>query len=108
MLSSSGRIDRTEPIATVAASGTGYPNAPDGDRREGDCGATESSSDPERVAMAIGEQSGLAVLAAAPHRADRMDDVARRSLPPDVAFASTVLPAPSRRHSSRIAEPPAR
>ena len=48
------------------------------DRREGDRAAAERRGDLERATVARGQQAGSPRVAAPPHRADRVHDVARR------------------------------
>jgi hypothetical protein len=48
-----------------------------GNGREGDAAQAVRLRQTERIAVAGGEQIGLAVTAAAPHRADGVDDVPR-------------------------------
>src|SRR5664279_5363103 len=54
---------------------------PGRDRREGDCAAAERRRELERAPVARREQLRLALAAASPHRADRVNDVAGAQAP---------------------------
>ena len=76
------------------------------DRREGDRGGTRLRRDLDGTAIARGEQLGLAVAPAPPHRADRVHDEPRRQArSPASALASPVAQPPSARHAASSSRP---